>query len=97
MVAESLNAPPSEALAGGRPRPNVFRKEANFPVAVLGGVVGRVGVADRLPPLFNVGDVEGRLLSAGGVATFFLLAPKERRKDHSDSNWTASNSLESGV
>lgn len=81
---------------GGRPRPNVWRREANFAVAVLGGVGGRLGSAEargvREPDLGGeVAEIEG--FRAGG---FFLLVWKVRRIDHSDSNCTDSNSLESG-
>jgi hypothetical protein len=65
-----------------RVRASVFRIEAKEP-AFAGGVTGRLG-ADGDTGLAPRIDV-------AGVASFFF--PKERRKDHSDSNWMSSNSV----
>ena len=77
----------------GRVRPNVFFSEANLAIEAVGGVGGRLGSAlgrGLDSPFFDAGDS-----GTGGVA-FFFAEPNERRKDHSDSNWTPSNSFGSG-
>lgn len=91
---ESLDCDPNAEVVGGRPLPNVCRSEANFVVAVLGGVEGRVEVAETLG-LLGIGEPGGGGCTAGGGA-FFLPPPNERRNDHSDSNCTVSNSLDNG-
>ena len=81
---------------GGLPLPNVCRKEANFVWAVLGGVGGLLGSAEPIGVMEAVlgGGVAGaRVLMAGG---FFLVDWNVRKIDHSDSNCTDSNSLDSG-
>lgn len=49
---------------------------------------GEDGVRDLFELLGGIGKGEGE--------AFFFPAPNERRKDHSDSNWTDSNSVDNG-
>ena len=80
-------------------RLKVCRREANF-VAVGGGEDGRLvpeGLAVPLP-LLTGGDpgVRRAFVFCSGAGLFFFAGVKDRKKDHSDSNCTESNSLDSG-
>lgn len=93
----SLMRAPSAAVVGGLPRPKVCLSVANFVVAVLVGVTGRLECAERLGlviALLKVGEPGVILFRAGGV--FFFDPANVRRNDHSDSNCTVSNSFDSG-
>lgn len=81
-----------------RARVKVCLRDANFVgVTFGGGEDGRLdpeGLGDTLP-VFGVGEPGARLFGFCIGAGFFL-APNDRRKDHSDSNCTESNSLDRG-
>lgn len=76
-----------------RLRVKVCLKDAKLVPFDVGGAGGGEGGllegVDGTPDLLG-GDME--IL----VTDFFLPAPKDRKNDHSDSNWMESNSLESG-
>ena len=80
---------------GARARESVCRKDAKE--RTLDGDVDGCGDGGRLVCVGDMGGAPRTVLAFDADPfAFFLPAPNDRRKDHSDSNWMASNSLESG-
>lgn len=94
LAPGSANIDCRGAFEEARVRAKVWRKEAK-PRAFVGDVdMGGFGEGGRLPPFGGVPVFNAAPLTTGA---FFLPPPNVRRKDHSDSNSTDSNSFDSGV